>query len=163
MRLSKSERDMILHTLIQQIQQRYVLPEVANQVSERLLNILQQHNTDDLADPQLFMQLINSILADGSNDKQLRLLYDPQRAKGVDPEQVLVKHFERVRHTNFGFMEAKRLTGNIGYLDIRELPPREVAGDIAAGRGVGVASGVGRGVGTGRKLGDAAGTASGVG
>jgi hypothetical protein len=133
MRLNKSERDMILHTIVQQIQQQYVLPEVAKRVSDKLLDMLDLQSQNDLADPYIFMQLINTILADHSNDQHLRLLYDPQRAKGVEPEQVLAKHFERARRTNFGFMAAKRLTGNIGYLDIQELPPREVAGDIAAG------------------------------
>jgi hypothetical protein len=102
MRLSKSERDMLLHTIVQQIQQQYVLPEVAAQVSKQLLDMLHLQSQNDLADPHIFMQLINTILADLSHDQHLRLLYDPQRARGVEPEQVLAKHFERARRTNFG-------------------------------------------------------------
>jgi hypothetical protein len=70
------------------------LPEVAAQVSKQLLDMLHLQSQNDLADPHIFMQLINTILAD--------LSHDQQRARGVEPEQVLAKHFERARRTNFG-------------------------------------------------------------
>jgi retinol-binding protein 3 len=133
MYLSKPERDTILQTIVQLIQQQYVLPRVGERVSDILADTLTQNSDDDLSDPYIFMRTINQVLADHSADEHLRLLYDPTGAQGINHEVVLEQHFVRARRSNFGFLEARRLEGNIGYLNIQELPPREVAGDIAAG------------------------------
>ena len=133
MHLNKSERDTILQTIVQLIQQQYVLPRVGERVSEILADALARNSEDDLSDPYIFMQVINQVLADHSADTHLRLLYDPTGTQGIHQEAVLEQHFERARRSNFGFLEARRLEGNIGYLNIQELPPREVAGEIAAG------------------------------
>ncbi len=136
--LTGDDRTEILERLVRHLQKTYVFPETAAKLSRRLKQGLDKGDFDLLSDPHQFAQAVTAEMFAVSQDPHLHLRYDPEQAvpagdKGFDGEELLKRHFQKARRANLGFATAARLAGNIGYLDLRELPPVDVAGEIATG------------------------------
>ncbi|MCB0035426.1 MAG: hypothetical protein KDE51_15445 [Anaerolineales bacterium] len=117
----------LIDEIIWLLEEHYLFPDTAAHVADQLRK--QHYST---ADPEQFAQAVQATLTAASQDQHLRLWYAPQEAATrANHEQLLQTHFAKARRTNFGFTKAECLEGNIGYLEIRELPPAEVAGEVA--------------------------------
>ena len=73
--------------------------------------------TADLSPHQL-SQTVTTILREITNDLHFALMYAPEK-QGASGQAQTPIYFQQGARNNHYFEEAKRLTGNIGYLDIR--------------------------------------------
>lgn len=122
--------------MVQQItnllEEKFVFPDIGKQVADHLRQWLDEQ-TPPLS-PSELADVINETFSSLTNDSHLRVDYDPKRAGGGDDtEELMRRHFDQALRNNFGFLKVERLAGNIGYLQIQEFPPTEVAKSIAAG------------------------------
>jgi Peptidase family S41/N-terminal domain of Peptidase_S41 in eukaryotic IRBP len=124
-----SSREIVIKALAL-LRENYVFPELAEQVAAAAEARLAAGEYDNL-DEITLTELLTSHLQEASGDKHLlvRLGGGP----GPRPEAPR-RHPGRPmgQLDNFGIRRAERLDGNIGYLDVRLVPPPEHAGPAVA-------------------------------
>jgi retinol-binding protein 3 len=103
----------------------YIFPEVADKMAQTLNANLKQGQYKSLTNPTEFARRITKDLQSVSNDKHIRVVYDPQviaaEKKAVTDEDRRRLELDRaaeLKAENYGFREIKILEGNIGYLDL---------------------------------------------
>lgn len=122
------------------LRENYVFPELAGQVAasvEARLDAGEYDNLDEIA----LTELLTSHLQEASGDKHLRVGLGGARIPGPDeprrdrdagqpagrgPGRQQMRRPGQL--VNFGIHRVERLDGNIGYLDLRGVPPPEHAG-----------------------------------
>jgi hypothetical protein len=117
----KNVVDQIGHLL----RERYVFEEEGEKLADWLDMHYSQGAFEGITDPSTFAHAVTELLI--PHDQHLLLRYDP------NPLEPMQRHQARANLSNWGFNGVKRLEGNIGYIDLRELPPLEIAGAIAEG------------------------------
>lgn len=110
------------------VEENYLFPDIA----QKLARHLRETHYSELKNEAL-CEAVSSDLIRISNDQHMFLRYEPQQAPEQDFEAVLKRHQEQVRFQNFGFQKFERLSGNIGYCKLNELPPVHVAGEMFRG------------------------------
>lgn len=115
----------VLEQINNLIREQYISAEKGEQLAHWLETHQQQGILDDLTDPVEFAHAVTELLA--PYDNHLLLRYDPS------PGDPMARHQMRARRSNYGFYAVQRLAGNIGYIDLHELPPVSVAGAMAHG------------------------------
>lgn len=93
----------------------YVLPEVGKKYSAALQQFLTSDSFDEASTPTKLASYLNRCLQKVSPDQHLAV-----RARINTAGQV---HVEGFRALNHGFRKVEIFDGNIGYLELRELPP----------------------------------------
>jgi hypothetical protein len=136
--LSAAQRAALLEQLAARLDEQYVFPETAGTLVQHLQDRVAAGTFDSLSSPHAFAQGVTAEMFAVTQDHHLRFWFDPEQASAAGDdekhgEDLLKRHFQRARRANFGFASVERLVGNIGYLDLRELPPVEVAADVAVG------------------------------
>jgi C-terminal processing protease CtpA/Prc len=136
--LSAGDRAELIERVAGQLQEGYLFPQKGLALARKLRQKLAQGQYEAMSDPHALGPAVTADLFAASQDPHLRLWYDPDQAAAAANSQeahetLLRRHFERARRANFGFIRVERLAGNIGYLDVRGLPPPAVAGEVAAG------------------------------
>jgi len=105
------------------LQQHYVSPEVAKATGEHLKNRLKAGDFDKHQDVKSFADALTREAQVIANDKHLRVRpAPPQMEQTATPEQMAegrLQNRARQREGTAGFAAAKKLEGNIGYLDLR--------------------------------------------
>ncbi|MBN1581094.1 MAG: S41 family peptidase [Anaerolineae bacterium] len=130
-------RTAVIQDVIQLTREKYVYPQIGNEIAARIQAKLEDGGYDDLADGQALAIQLTSDLRSFSNDHHWSVVYDPRGAAGqVDPENEadndrLARYLAMARKTNFGFERVERLKGNVGYIDLRRFDPSEHAGETA--------------------------------
>ena len=116
---------------------RYVFPEVAERMRQSLLEKLSQGGYDAIDTPDRFAMALEKDLQSICHDHHLCIMHNPARARelidmrGISPEKIAIarqKGLNRQRNLNCGFNKVERLSGNVGYLDLRFFA------DLAVGR-----------------------------
>jgi len=102
----------LIETIKDAIRDNYVITEKVDSI----IDALDAHEAEFAAidNPQFLAQRISEVLFENSNDKHFRVAY--AGVAGGRASQRPQFHPER---NNYFFYELKRLTGNIGYLDLR--------------------------------------------
>lgn len=118
------------------LQERYVFPEVANATAKHLKSQLAAGAFDEYQDVRSFAQALTTEAQAVAHDKHLRVRPAPPAAPRPDdsPERQVegrLQALARQRENNAGFVAAKKLEGNIGYLDLRGFAPPEVGAPVA--------------------------------
>ena len=132
--MDAKETIKIITQIANLVAEKYVFSQAGEHVAGQLRNRLADDSFFAALTPVKFAEALTQELQALSHDSHLQLDYDPeQAATGGNSDELMHQHFERVRRTNFGFAKAEGLAGNIGYLAVREFPPPEVAGEVAAG------------------------------
>jgi hypothetical protein len=122
------------------LRENYVFPELAGQVAASVEARLDAGEYDDL-DEIALTELLTSHLQEASGDKHLRVglggaqipeLGAPRRDRDAGQPAGRGPGRQQTRRpgqlVNFGIHRVERLDGNIGYLDLRGVPPPEHAG-----------------------------------
>ncbi len=135
---NKNEKEDFIENVNNIIVDNYVFPEVGNKIKHFLSKKQKEGAYDKIKDPILFAELLTTDIQSISNDKHLRVLYEPERIKkrekAVSVADSLKNVIERrnwLKSINYGFQEVKILEGNIGYLDLRRFSNPEDAGGTA--------------------------------
>jgi hypothetical protein len=143
-----SGRDIVT-TALALLRENYVFPDVADRAATAVAARLAAGEYDDLDEPAL-AELLTGHLNEICDDKHLRVLARGPRPGGPGPgvrggpdagagreepddHEARVLAMRRMgRLDNFGIHRVERLDGNVGYLDLRRVPPPVIAGPATA-------------------------------
>ncbi|MFW9879864.1 MAG: S41 family peptidase [Candidatus Thorarchaeota archaeon] len=135
----------ICRELCKKIEECYIFPEIAEKISQVLLNKLEQRLFDGIIDPDNFCRIITNDLIEVSNDLHFYFEYNPSLAQNLLEESKDEKNFfddsfiefknqlKYEQYKNFYIVKAERLPGNIGYIKLDDFPPAEFAGEVIIG------------------------------
>jgi hypothetical protein len=130
-------RTAVVNEIIDLTREQYVYPELGAEIAAHIQAKLAAGEYDNVADRGELAACLTSDLHSVSNDRHWSVMYDPEGAAAlVDPEKEddpdrLARYLEMARKTNYGFERVERLTGNVGYIDLRRFVPSEYAGETA--------------------------------
>jgi hypothetical protein len=130
-------RKAVVQDVVKLAREKYVLPDIAEEIANHLQAKLDSGGYDDITDATELAIKLTSDLRESSNDRHWSVIYDPQHTiVHIDPEKEddelrMARWLERSRRMNFGFERVEHLKGNIGYIDLRQFAPSEHAGEVA--------------------------------
>lgn len=137
-KLSADFRQAVVTDLATLAREKYINPTLGEQISQALLTKYSSGAYDTLTDPHVFALALKSDLRTISNDKHWDVFYEAKQAtvsfgdlKDEENAAETARWLEQSRRKNFGFEKVERLTGNIGYIDLRGFPLPEYAGETA--------------------------------
>jgi hypothetical protein len=133
--LDAAARSATVDSLCAALDSTYVFPDIARQMGELLRARLAGGTYDALATASTFTQRLTEDLQSVSHDRHLRVFPAPPEAP-ENRSDITTAERERLRiakaaRRNFGFEKLERLTGNIGYLDLRQFADAGEAGATA--------------------------------
>jgi hypothetical protein len=134
----EATRRRVIQEIIRLTREKYVYPEIGEQLASQLQANLDQGSYDQFSTPGELAARLTMELQSASADGHWFVAHDPQNAVDLlDPEtendqQKMARYLETARQNNYGFERLERLNGNIGYLDLRSFIPSEYAGETAA-------------------------------
>lgn len=138
-KITKAEQRSVIDSLNANMERNYVFPEVAKKMAAALNKKFKSGSYDGLTNPANFAGQLTADLQNVSNDKHLRISFDPRRAAMMrqhqeeeGPHEPDPQYMKRVARSNYGFNEVKILEGNVGYIDLRGFMSAGVAGETAA-------------------------------
>lgn len=128
-------RAEVIEGALKALNAEYVFPETAKKMEQAIRERMQRKEYDSITDASAYATTLTSHLQEVSRDKHLRVIFDdgsrPMFGGGPNPadrERAWMMSAKR----NFGFERVERLSGNIGYLDLRGFEGPELATDTAA-------------------------------
>ncbi|HEX8701257.1 MAG TPA: S41 family peptidase, partial [Myxococcaceae bacterium] len=118
------------------LNEHYVFPDVAKKMEASLRQKLKTGAYDKLGNSADLAEALTRDLREVSKDKHLNIHYAPPPPPGRDsngPADPAAREEERrqLASRNFGFEKVERLSGNVGYLDLRGFVGAELAGETA--------------------------------
>jgi hypothetical protein len=138
-RLDKPTIVKLADSLASLYERFYVFPDTGQKIAELLRKRNSEGAYDKIESPMelsaAFMSDINSI----TPDLHLSIRFNPELQQRLEAENLTDStvdiqselFLDDMRQNNFGFERVERLTGNIGYLDLRSFEPAEFAGPTA--------------------------------
>lgn len=131
--LDAPQRKQAVEGLSKLLQENYVFPDVAKQVSDRLAAQLASGAYDQAGDARAFAMALTQDLQAVAKDKHLRVGVRPPGEKPVTDDSPEAKERMRreMRRENYGFQRVEILPGNVGYLDLRMFMTPQIAGETA--------------------------------
>jgi retinol-binding protein 3 len=138
--LTAPMRTEVIEGILNQLNTKYVFPEVAKKMEDTLRKRLKEKEYDSLTDGQKFAETLTQHLQEVSKDKHLRVRFSPEPMPERSTGEPSPEQQERMREENrafgnrinYGFEKVERLRGNIGYLDLRMFFEASLAGETAA-------------------------------
>jgi C-terminal processing protease CtpA/Prc len=123
----------VVDAVIQQMNSRYVFPEVARKVEAGLRAKLRAHAFDGAASGEALAEQLTGELLEITHDKHIRVEYSeeplPPRTDAQPSAEEKAAIHEMERQHNFGVERVERLPFNIGYIDLRGFADLAIAGD----------------------------------
>lgn len=123
-------RTAVIEGAIKYLNSQYVFPETAKKMEQAIRDRMQKKEYDQITSAKTLADTLTANFQEVSHDKHLRVRYShdplPERRAGGEPSAEEREQFLTfLRQTNFGFEKIERLSGNIGYLDLRGFNPAE--------------------------------------
>lgn len=136
--LEKTERLAVVNAIGQQLKDHYIFPDVADKMARKISRNAKKGQYEAIDDVRVFAQQLTDDLVEVSQDKHIRVIFDPEgiarQRQAITPEQERELYEDMVarnRLVNFGFQQVKIMEGNVGYLDLRSFQGTEYAGETA--------------------------------
>ncbi|MEK7829795.1 MAG: S41 family peptidase, partial [Acidobacteriota bacterium] len=126
--IDAATRTEVVEGAIKALNDAYVFPEVAAKMEQSIRQRVAQREYDNATDAGVFARLLTAHLQEVSHDKHLRVVLSEGSRFSGPPQQ----QREMAAKRNYGFEKAERLSGNIGYIDLRGFEPAGLAGETAA-------------------------------
>lgn len=123
-----SARTEVIEAAIKALNDAYVFPEVAAKMEAAIRERMQRKEYDAITDATQFANKLTNDLQAVSKDKHLRVVLSQASRFGMNDQQQREAAIKR----NYGFEKAERLSGNIGYLDLRGFEPATLASETAS-------------------------------
>ncbi|MGW2252393.1 S41 family peptidase [Kitasatospora sp. NPDC001660] len=125
--------EAILDAALARIAAGYVFPEKTDAIEAAIRGRLAEGAYEGLDERQL-CERVTEDLQEVCPDKHLRLLWSEEpQSMDEEPEDVARERFARyAREANYGVRRVEQLDGNIGYLDLRMIPPAGLGGPAIA-------------------------------
>jgi len=139
--VSKSDIRKVVTTASRLVAAKYVFPDIGVKMGRHITGKLRQGVYVKFRDPHDFSAQITSDLREISNDRHLWVTHNPSLAQaliktadaGKGDQGPSDSELDLWRWKNNGFLEARILDGNVGYLDIRDFPHSAYGAETAAG------------------------------
>lgn len=122
--LTKEIKTETLTALIAEMNETYVLPDVAAKIEGSLKHWMSTGEFNSTTDPRLFAKLVNDVMRKDVTDAHLRFRFSeevlPKRAnrREASPDE-LKRYREETKYVNSGFTKVERLKGNVGYVSFQ--------------------------------------------
>ena len=133
--LKKEEQKEVVDSVSQLLNDNYVFPEVAKEMTALIRQQLEKGAYEGISNPNQFADKLTEDLRSICKDKHLRVRFSPEQVAMMrehrDDEGTPEAYIVGMRRNNFGFKEIKILEGNIGYLDLRGFNDTRYAGETA--------------------------------
>jgi retinol-binding protein 3 len=134
-RLGQRQVHEIVERISTLLTERYVFPDVGNQIAAVLRNAERRGAFAALATPKGFADSVTTLLRSTSHDGHLWIEVSPgeypEPAARPDTQDAAVRR-RRLRAMNFGFPRVEILPGNVGYIQVSQFVTPEIASDAAA-------------------------------
>ncbi|MBN2226126.1 MAG: S41 family peptidase [candidate division Zixibacteria bacterium] len=114
----------------------YVFPDVAKDMEKYVRKRMQDKAYDTLTDQAQFCEVLTNDLLEVCHDKHLWVRYASDEVLKFANTDSLTDDqrkelLRRQAYDNYGFYKLERLTGNVGYLDLRAFTDASIAGETA--------------------------------
>ncbi|MFE3455474.1 S41 family peptidase [Nonomuraea sp. NPDC059194] len=119
-----------IEALCRQLDEHYVFPEVASEITSVLQKRLAEGAYTDISQDEAFAAAVTADLQSINGDKHLRLEYSVEEVPEHDPFDMDL-YTQEVMLSGYGFARVERLAGNIGYLDTTMFHAPQLAGERA--------------------------------
>jgi hypothetical protein len=131
--LDDAARRAVVDTVAARIEMLFVFPEIGAEMAGSIREQLEEGEYDDIDRLDDLVRRLNSDLLSVYPDGHLEVgvLRERPPARSGDEYDRWKQYVEEARYRNFGFNDAKRLEGNIGYLDIGRLYHGSISGETA--------------------------------
>ncbi len=128
-----TKRVEIIEGALKALNDAYVFPETAKKMEQAIHERMQRKEYDEITDGRTLANRLTADLQAVSKDKHLRIIFNDGNSpfftqQTADP--ATRKHLSAMR--NFSFEKVERLSGNVGYLDLRGFESPELASETAA-------------------------------
>lgn len=136
--VTKTEQLQVIDSINLLLNKKYIFLETAKKMGDFILSNFKNGSYSTITDPVLFAERLTADLLVISNDKHIRVQYNPsyiketrENDKNTDHEEYPASVIEQLKKSNYGFKEVKILEGNIGYLDLRSFEETSFGGKTA--------------------------------
>lgn len=132
-----AERNAVIDTLVKQINDYYVFPEVAKKMSDVLRQHQKHRDYDTVTNREVFAKMLTADLQSISKDGHLGVDYSATPITddhpGAPSEDVVNQFRKTWAMANFCFKKVEHLDGNVGLLQLDAFFPADWIKEIAAG------------------------------
>lgn len=132
--VSPEVREEVVGKLVESMASSYVFLEKAEEVGVLLLNKLSNGEYDSFEDGTAFSKALTEDIQQVTRDKHIRVLFrlEPPTVRSEETEAALYEeHLRKTEANNYGFHKVERLSGNIGYIDLRGFENPQLGGETA--------------------------------
>ena len=134
--ITAEERSAVIDSVLAKLNEMYVFPETAKKMETAVRARAAQKEYDSLENGQEFARKLTADLREESQDKHLSVMFFPQGAREISPEnlseQEKAAQREYLQKINFGFEKGERMQGNVGYLQIDGFVPAGLGSETAS-------------------------------
>jgi C-terminal processing protease CtpA/Prc len=130
----KYTKENLIKSIVEQLKQHYVFPEVANQMIEMLERNLHDGLYSNIESVVTFCETITDDMFKICKDKHLKVFYRSDSSsieKEKNMQERLEEEINRGKVENYGFHKVERLLGNIGYIDLRRFYGIDIGAETA--------------------------------
>ncbi len=125
--ISADFKKSTIERLSQLMDERYVFPDVAKTTSAHIKKQLKSGHFNQFKTVESFAEALTKEVQSINKDKHMRIWPQrPTEAKENSMEAMMERQLHQlayIRNNSAGFHEAKKLDGNVGYLDLRSFAP----------------------------------------
>lgn len=130
-------RKAVIAELSSQLKANYVFPDVADKLATALAAKEASGGYAQAKDSKAFADALSTDLRTLGNDGHFAVGYDPEfrpaPANGVPDAAMLEAMHQEISSRGFGIDSARRLPGNVGYLELRGFGPTAMVGPAISG------------------------------
>jgi hypothetical protein len=117
-------RALVIDGVLHQLDSAYVFPDKAREMEQAVRARAKRGEYDRITSARALADSLTAHLQDVSHDKHLRVRYSarpiPNEAADQEPSAEQQREMAAFgRQVNFGIERAERMTGNVGYLEVR--------------------------------------------
>jgi retinol-binding protein 3 len=132
--IDAATRKAVIDSLIDQVNRRYIFPDKAKQTTKAIEQRAKKKEYDRITSAKEFADSLTSHLQAVTHDLHLRVHYRheplPERIAEPSAEEIH-RAMEQERRRNYGFEKVQRLSGNVGYVDLRMFSDADAAQPVA--------------------------------
>jgi retinol-binding protein 3 len=134
MTIDAAARAEVIDGVLKKLNDAYVFPEVAKRMEQAIRERIQKKEYDSVTSASKFAQALTTHLQEVSRDKHLSVYYShdplpPETPRREPSPEERERFLGFMRSVNFGFEKVERLSGNVGYLDLRGFMDADLGGD----------------------------------
>ena len=137
MSIDAATKNKVIQTLAQELNAKYVFPELAKTVQKIFVKRQKNGEYDRIVSAQQFARTLTEQLQQLTHDKHLNVEFSEEQlvrenANALPNQDEIKKQAEEelqfMRTFNFGIEKVSRLPGNVGYLELGGFGPTELVG-----------------------------------